>query len=229
MNHFGHEVFAYDIKKKNPMSYVRFSLEPWTDVDVTFICVPDDAVRQTVRLMVDSKVTGLIVIKSTVPVGTTDELMKCYGIHLCHNPEFLREKHSIDDVLNPDRIIIGSCCEGHVSLLSKLYAPLKKPVLVTSPMASELAKLVSNSYLATLITFWNEINEITQRLELSVEEEARLVCSDTRMSSYGTHKFGEPFEGKCIPKDLDYLIQNFRSNDLNPVLLEAVKAFNRKL
>ena len=229
MNSFSHEVFTYDVKEQSPEPYIKFSSTPWSGVDVTFICVPEWAVYEAVRLLVHVKAVGLLVIKSTVSLGTTDELMKQFGVHICHNPEFLREKHSQDDVVTPDRVIVGRCCEEHGALLSELYAPLKKPTFVTTPMASELAKLVSNAYLATLITFWNEVNEITQRLKLDVEEASHLVCSDSRMSRYGIEKFGEPFGGKCLPKDLNHLIEAFKSNGLNPTLFEAVERFNEKL
>ena len=229
MNSFGNEVFAYDVKEQSPEPYISFSLTPWSGVDVTFICVPEWAVYEAVRLLVHVKEVGLLVIKSTVSLGTTDNLMKQFNVHICHNPEFLREKHSKDDVVNPDRVIVGRCCEEHGALLLELYAPLKKPMFVTTPLASELAKLVSNAYLATLITFWNEVNEITQRLKLDVQGTSHLVCSDSRMSRYGTEKFGEPFGGKCLLKDLNHLIDAYKSNGLNPTLFEAVESFNEKL
>jgi UDP-glucose 6-dehydrogenase len=80
-----------------------------------------------------------------------------------------------------------------------------------------------------LITFWNEANEIAEKLGLNISEVAELTCADSRMSVYGTAKFGESFAGKCLPKDLRNLIRAYRENDSNPILFEAVEALNEKL
>jgi UDPglucose 6-dehydrogenase len=155
--------------------------------------------------------------------------MEKHRIHICHNPEFLREKYAFEDVLNPDRVVIGQCCTEHGELLANLYAPLGKPIYMTVPKISELAKLVSNAYLSTLITFWNEVFLLTEKLKVDVREVAELVCSDHRMSRYGTSKFGEPFKGKCLPKDLMHLINVFKKHGLNPLLFESVKKINDDL
>ena len=202
---------------------------PEKNVDLTFVCTPEHAVDEVVQNLIRERVEGLYVIKSTTSVGITEELMKKYGVHIAHNPEFLREDYANEDVLNPDRIIIGQCCKKHTEKLVALYAPINKPIFVTDTTTSEAVKLLSNSYLATLITFWNEASELAEKLDLNVKEVAELVCADNRMSGYGTSKFGEPFGGKCLPKDLRNLIQAFRGNDSNPILFEALEALNEKL
>jgi UDPglucose 6-dehydrogenase len=221
MRRLKHEVFIYDpYKGKN-------SIE--RRVDITFICTPEQNVEEAIQKLLAEGVEGLYVIKSTVPVGITEKLMEKYKVHICHNPEFLREKHAIEDVMNPDRIIIGECCWRHGEILQELYSPLGKPIYRTKPMVSELAKLVSNAYLSTLITFWNEVFLLAEKLKVDVGEVAELVCSDSRMSRYGTSKFGEPFGGKCLPKDLEHLINIFHQEGLNPILFSAVKRFNEGL
>ena len=218
-----HEFFVFD-----PYLFPDVKC-PEKNVDLTFICTPEHAVDEAVHNLIRNHVDGLYVIKSTTSVGTTEELMKKYGVHVAHNPEFLREHYANEDVVNPDRIIIGQCCKEHAEKLVSLYAPMNKPVFVTDPTTSEATKLLSNSYLAMLITFWNEANELAEKLGLDIREVAKLVRADHRMAAYGTCKFGEPFEGKCLPGNLDQLINAFHSSGLNPLLFEAIKKYNQRL
>ena len=218
-----HEVFIFD-----PYLFPGVKC-PEKDVDLTFICTPEHAVDEAVHNLIREHVDGSYVVKSTVSVGTTEELMKKYGVHILHNPEFLRENYANEDVVNPDRIIIGQCCEEHTEKLVSLYQPINKPVFITDPTTSEAVKLLSNSYLAVLITFWNEANELAGKLGVNINEVAELVRADHRVSAYGTCKFGQPFGGKCLPSNLDQLINAFHSQGLNPLLFEAVKKYNLRL
>ncbi|MBT0159572.1 UDP-glucose/GDP-mannose dehydrogenase family protein [Candidatus Bathyarchaeota archaeon A05DMB-2] len=223
MRKLEHEVFIFD-------PYVFPSITaPEESVDLTFICTPENAVDESVQALIKERVKGLYVIKSTLSVGTTEALMKKYSVHIMHNPEFLRENSAYEDVKNPDRIIIGQCCKEHGEKLASLYSPMKKPVYITDPTTSEVAKLLSNSHLAMLITFWNEANELAQKLGLNIRELAEMVTADSRISSYGTDKFGEPFEGKCLPANLDQLITAFHGAGSNPLLFEAIKKYNQRL
>ena len=223
LRRLGHEVFVFD-----PYLFPAVK-SPEKDVELTFICTPEHAVDEAAQNLTNEQVQGLYVIKSTVSVGTTEELMKKYGLHIAHNPEFLREQHANEDVVNPDRIIIGQCCKDHAEKLASLYEPMNKPVFVTDATTSEAVKLLSNSYLAVLITFWNEANELAGKLGVNIKEAAELVRADHRISEYGTCKFGQPFGGKCLPSNVDQLINAFRSQGLNPLLFEAVKKFNLRL
>ncbi len=218
-----HEVFVFD-----PYIFPA-GKGPERNVDLTFICTPEHAVDEAIQVLIKEHVDGLYVVKSTISVGTTEELMKKHKVHLSHNPEFLRESYATEDVVNPDRIIIGQCCVEHGEKLVSLYAPMNKPVFVTDPTTSEAAKLLSNSYLAMLITFWNETNELAEKRGLNIHEVAKLVRADHRVAAYGTCKFGEPFEGKCLPANLDQLITAFHSSGLNPLLFEAIKKYNQRL
>jgi UDPglucose 6-dehydrogenase len=218
-----HEVFIFD-----PHLFPAVK-RPEKNVDLTFICTPEHAVDEALQNLIREQVDGLYVVKSTVSVGTTEELMKKYGVHIAHNPEFLRENYANEDVVNPDRIIIGQCCKEHAEKLVSLYAPMNKPIFVTDPTTSEAAKLLSNSHLAMLITFWNEANELAEKLGLNINEVAELVRADHRVSAYGTSKFGHPFGGKCLPSNLNQLIDAFQSEGLNPLLFEAIKKYNLRL
>jgi UDPglucose 6-dehydrogenase len=218
-----HEVFIFD-----PYLFPAVKC-PEKNVDLTFVCTPEHTVDEALRNLIRERVEGLYVIKSTTSVGTTEELMKKYGVHIVHNPEFLREQYANEDVVNPDRIIIGQCCKEHAEKLVSLYAPMNKPIFVTDSTTSEATKLFSNSYLAMLITFWNETNELAEKLGLNIHEVAKLVRADSRVSVYGTSKFGQPFGGKCLPVNLDQLINAFHGQGLNPLLFEAVKKYNLRL
>ena len=219
----GHEVFFFD-------PYLFPEIEsPERNVELTFICTPEHAVDESVQNLISEQVQGLCVIKSTVSVGTTEALTKKYDLHIAHNPEFLRENYANEDVLNPDRIIIGKCCNEHTEKLVSLYAPMNKPIFVTDSTTSEAVKLLSNSYLAVLITFWNEATALARKLGVNINEVAELVRADHRVSAYGTSKFGQPFGGKCLPSNLDQLIDAFQSEGLNPLLFETIKKYNLRL
>ena len=172
---------------------------------------------------------GLYVIKSTVFPGTTSGLMSRHNTHICHNPEFLREKTAFEDVINPNAIVIGSCCEEHGNLLKSFYEPLGRPAIFTQPTVSEIVKVTLNSYFASLISFWNEIDILCKAVGVSTEEVAAIARSEPRVSAYGTAFFGQPFGGKCLPKDLNQAIKLCQQYDVNPMLLNAVRTFNGRL
>jgi UDPglucose 6-dehydrogenase len=111
--------------------------------------------------------------------------------------------------------------------LKRFYSPIGCPVIVTEPTTSETVKLTLNSYFATLISFWNEIDLVARASGTSTDEVARLARLSPRVSAYGTEFFGSPFGGKCLPKDLEQTIRFAREVGVNPSLLEAVREFNR--
>jgi UDPglucose 6-dehydrogenase len=228
MSQLGHEVFGYD-HHKSTSEYAKMVKEPEKEVDVTFLCTPEAAIEESIGMLVSKKVKGLYVIKSTVPSGTTKSLSEKYGIHIAHNPEFLREKTALQDVIHPNVVVIGQCCPEHGEILRHVYLPLACPIVITQPTISETVKLTLNSYLATLIAFWNEVNEIATALGISTEEVARITKFNSRVSAYGTEFFGSPFGGKCLPKDLNQLIAVGRKVGANPQMLEGVRDYNRTL
>jgi UDPglucose 6-dehydrogenase len=228
MFNLGHEVLGYD-HHKTSFEYARMLPEIAKNVDITFICTPEGYVPGVVQDLVDKQVGGLIVIKSTVPPGTTRSLMNKYNAHICHNPEFLGEKTAYEDVLHPSSVVIGQCCPEHAALLKGLYSTLKCPIVVTKPDVSETVKVTLNSYLATLISFWNEIDEFAKSFGISSSEIAEIVKLNPRVSSYGTEFFGAPFGGKCLPKDLNQLIESSQQAGIKPQLLEAIREYNGTL
>ncbi len=199
------------------------------DVALTWVCVPERSVPSVVADLVERRVKGLYVIKSTVPPKTTKTLMEKHHVHICSNPEFLRETSAFEDVIHPSVVVIGECCPEHAQLLRDFYRPLVAPIMVTEPTTSETVKLTLNAYLSTLITFWNQVDLIAGPLGVSTEEIASIVKMNPRVSEYGTAFFGSPFGGKCLPKDLDQLIQSAGESGIQPKLLESIKDFNQKL
>lgn len=227
-SHLGHEVLGFD-HHRTEFEHARMIKDIERDVALTFVCVPERSVPSVIDDLVERGVKGLYVIKSTVPPKTTQTLMEKYHVHICHNPEFLRETAAFEDVLNPSVVVIGECCADHGQLLRDFYRPLGEPIMVTEPTISETVKLTLNAYLSTLITFWNQIDQIAGSLGISTEEIAGIVKMNPRVSEYGTAFFGSPFGGKCLPKDLDQLIQSADQLGIQPKLLESIKEFNQKL
>ncbi len=225
MRKLGHTVTGYDVK---PVDFpeIQVTNEPVVDADLTFICPPEKAVPGVLDYLVKSRVHNPYVIKSTIPPGTSQTLMQEYEVHICHNPEFLREETAFEDVLEQKFIIIGECCPAHGDLLAEVYAPLDAKIIRTRPNISETAKLVLNNYLSTLITFWNEIDKICSFLKLDTKDVAEIIKNDQRVSEYGTSFFGQPFSGKCLPKDLNQLLTLCYSHGLTPKLFETIKEVN---
>jgi nucleotide sugar dehydrogenase len=235
LNRLKHNVYAYDpfLKLKPDLEVVHES-EMKKDVDITFICTPEDNVEATIRKLVNKKVSGLYVIKSSVPPGTTKFLRKKYDIHICHNPEFLREKRAIEDVLNPKRVFIGKCCLKHGKLLSDFYRPLKAPIFLATPTETETVKILSNVIRAYIITFWNNVDLLCDKLGISSKKMAKLLNQHKTLcewegGNWGVRHFGKPYNGKCLPKDMRQLIQLFDNLNLKSTIFEEVQKFNDKL
>lgn len=225
----GHEVFGYDIALKEH-SYCKVA--DIQDADITFICTPETIVEDVIKEVQESK--GLTVIKSTVPVGTTKTLAKKYDMYICHNPEFLRERHLLEDVMNPSRVVIGQCCKEHGDILQQFYEPLEKEIFITNSTTSEMVKLISNSFRALTITFWNEIDLLCQHNGVEINDLVKMADSGKVIGEYeggmwGTKFFGESYGGKCLPKDMQHLINIFYENNLNPGILVESEKFNKEL
>lgn len=202
--------------------------------DLTFICTPEDAVPSVMEaLMHHSKFTGGIVVRSTVPPWTCYNLSMKYHVGILHNPEHLREAIAEQDFLNTDFAIVG---EGsweyrskYLDDLVKLYTDMGCYVETCWAVESELAKLVVNSYLATQISFWNEISSIAIGLGVNSHRLARIVLNDERVSKYGANMHGQPYGGKCLPKDIAQLANVASKAGKADLLLEAVRQINENL
>ena len=159
----------------------------------------------------------VIVTKSTVPVGTGEKLREViqktqthtHRFDIVSNPEFLREGSAIEDFLRPNRVIIGAESEQAVAIMKDLYRPLyliETPIVVTDIPTAELIKYASNAFLATKISFINEMANLCERLGANVQMVAKGMGLDNRIGSKFLHA-GAGFGGSCFPKDLAALIQ----------------------
>src|SRR6266550_2508412 len=158
----------------------------------------------------------VVVTKSTVPVGTGDEVERIIresrpqaDVSVVSNPEFLREGAAIRDFKHPDRIVVGTEDERAKEVIAELYRPLylnAAPILYTGRRTAELIKYAANAFLATKITFINEIAELCERVGADVQQVARGIGLDNRIGSKFLHA-GPGFGGSCFPKDALALIK----------------------
>jgi UDPglucose 6-dehydrogenase len=176
---------------------------------------------------------AVIVIKSTVPVGTnrqlTDRLAaKGKPIDVASNPEFLKEGAALDDFQKPDRVVVGVRTQRAHELLAELYSPFlrtERPFLVMSPESAEMTKYVANAMLATKISFINEMANLCERLSADVNDVRRGIGHDQRIGFQFLFP-GPGYGGSCFPKDVNALIYLAKSLDVPVQLIEAVDRVN---
>ena len=177
----------------------------------------------------------VVVTKSTVPVGTGDEVERIVrrtrpdaDFAVVSNPEFLREGAAISDFKRPDRILIGTDDERAKRVMSELYRPLylnQAPILVTSRRTAELTKYAANAFLALKITFINEIADLCEAVGANVQEVARGIGLDNRIGSKFLHA-GPGYGGSCFPKDTLALIKTAQESRASIRTVETVVAVN---
>ena len=177
----------------------------------------------------------MVITKSTVPVGTSDEVERIIrevrpdaDVAVVSNPEFLREGAAIHDFKHPDRIVVGTDDERAKKVVAEIYRPLslnQAPILYTARRTAELIKYAANAFLATKITFINEIADLCEKVGADVQEVARGIGLDNRIGSKFLHA-GPGFGGSCFPKDVRALIKTAQDHDVPLRILEAVAAVN---
>lgn len=174
----------------------------------------------------------VLVTKSTVPVGTGEKLRKYVAENLtfdtkfgvASNPEFLREGAAIEDFMRPDRVVIGSNEEDAVAIMKDLYRPLyliETPIVITSLEAAELIKYAANAFLATKITFINEIANLCDAIGCDVHDVARGMGMDKRIGSKFLHP-GPGYGGSCFPKDTRAFTKVGDKYDVETSVVDAV-------
>jgi UDPglucose 6-dehydrogenase len=175
----------------------------------------------------------VVVTKSTVPVGTGDEVERIIAetgaeCAVVSNPEFLREGAAIQDFKHPDRIVVGTENERARAVMTELYRPLylnRSPVMFTGRRTAELIKYAANAFLATKITFINEIADLAEKVGADVQEIARGIGLDNRIGSKFLHA-GPGYGGSCFPKDTVALIKTGQDYGAPLRIVEAVAAVN---
>jgi len=180
---------------------------------------------------------AVIVTKSTVPVGTGDEVERilrdsgtAHEFAVVSNPEFLREGAAISDFKRPDRIVIGAESEFGRERMSEVYRPLflnKAPILFTGRRTSELIKYAGNAFLATKITFINEMADLCEKVGADVQDVARGIGLDNRIGAKFLHA-GPGYGGSCFPKDTLALLKTAEDYDSPVRIVEAVVKVNEQ-
>ena len=177
----------------------------------------------------------VVVTKSTVPVGTGDEVERIIreanpeaDVSVVSNPEFLREGAAIEDFKRPDRIVIGAEDDRGAKAVTELYRPLylnSAPILTTSRRTAELTKYAGNAFLATKITFINEIADLCEQVGANVQEVARGIGLDNRIGGKFLHA-GPGYGGSCFPKDTLALMKTAQDYGTPIRIVETVVAVN---
>lgn len=176
----------------------------------------------------------VIVNKSTVPVGTADKVKEIFSTHtaveidVVSNPEFLREGVAVEDFMKPDRVVIGSGSERAKKLMADLYAPYVRqgnPIIFMDERSSELTKYAANSFLATKITFMNEIANLCELVNADVDAVRKGIGSDDRIGKRFLFP-GIGYGGSCFPKDVQALVKSAAENHYEFSILNAVIEVN---
>ncbi len=176
----------------------------------------------------------VIVTKSTVPVGTADKVISVFkentdvDVDVVSNPEFLREGVAVDDFMKPDRVVVGTDSIRAQKLMTELYGPYVRqgnPIIFMDTRSSELTKYAANSFLATKITFMNEIANLCELVGADVDSVRKGIGSDDRIGKRFLFP-GVGYGGSCFPKDVQALAKSARDNKYDFKILESVMAVN---
>ncbi|HVA39804.1 MAG TPA: UDP-glucose/GDP-mannose dehydrogenase family protein, partial [Candidatus Binataceae bacterium] len=185
---------------------------------------------------VAAAVTGyhVLVVKSTVPVGTNDRVREIvsrtsrHRIDVCSCPEFLKEGSAIEDFMRPDRVVVGSSSEQATAILRELHAPVLRtdnPFIVMDPRSAELTKYASNAMLAMRISFINEMANLCEAVGAEISDVRRGMGSDRRIGSQFLFP-GAGYGGSCFPKDVQALVHSAAEHNLDFALLRATDEVN---
>lgn len=248
----GLEDMVHRNMKSGRLSFTT-SLESCLDeVEAVFCAVgtpPDEDGSADLRYMLEvARTIGrnlnkyvLVVIKSTVPVGTSEKVRKAIqeeldkrgvdiAFDIASNPEFLKEGNAINDFMNPDRVVVGVDSERAQTIMTKLYKPFMlnnfRVIFMDIP-SSEMTKYAANSMLATRISFMNEIANLCERVGADINMVRSGIGSDTRIGRKFLYA-GIGYGGSCFPKDVKALIKTGEQNGYQMQVLEAVENVNEK-
>jgi UDPglucose 6-dehydrogenase len=258
-SNLGHDVIFHDTDprklatlKKNGFNVTNSLSQTVQKTDVIFVCVPTPTVDgsmdfgyvQKAIVSVAEALRGsadyrVVVIRSTVLPSTTrckvtpllneySKLKVGEGLGVCMNPEFLRGEFALQDFLNPSRIVVGEFDKRSGDLLEKAYSSIDRPVIRTDLDTAEMIKYASNLFLTTKISFFNEMHMICEILHLDSAVLGKAVSLDPRIGEYGVYG-GRPFDGRCLPKDLEAFRSFVKSLNSNSKMLDAVSYINCKI
>lgn len=233
--------------RSNRLHFTTDLAEGIKDADIIFLALPTPpgedgsadlsyilgVASQLGELLTDYKV---IVDKSTVPVGTADLVREAIAVNakvpfdVVSNPEFLREGFAVDDFLKPDRVVIGTSSEKAQEVMKDLYQPFVRqgnPILFMDEKSAELTKYAANSFLATKITFMNEIANFCEIVGADVDKVRIGIGSDARIGKRFLFP-GIGYGGSCFPKDVQALVKSGNDHAFKFKILEAVMDVNEE-
>jgi UDPglucose 6-dehydrogenase len=234
--------------REGRLSYTSDITEAIADAEFVFLAVgtpPNSrggadltALKAAVRSIGANLVDDLVIInKSTVPIGTGDLVSEIVSasrpsdaieFSVVSNPEFLREGSAVNDFMNPDRVVLGGHDRTAAERVADLYRPLECPVLITDLYTAEMIKYASNAFLATKISFINEIARICEKLDADVAVVSEGMGMDARIGA-AFLEAGIGFGGSCFPKDVKALARMAQEMGYHPELLHAVMDINRDM
>ncbi|MDP7282070.1 MAG: UDP-glucose/GDP-mannose dehydrogenase family protein [Candidatus Undinarchaeales archaeon] len=247
------EEMLKDVLKKGKFNATLDAKQAILDSDVTFICVgtpsKDDgsidlsyvetAAKSIGEALKEKDGYSVVIMKSTVLPGTTEKVLipalekesgkkagEDFGV--CMTPEFLREGKAIEDFLNPDRVIVGQVNDKAGNVAKRLHETKDRPFLRTNLRTAEMIKYASNAFLATKISFINEIGNICKELDINTIQVARGMGMDHRISPHFLRP-GAGFGGSCFPKDVEALIHQSKDElKYNPEIIQSAMSLNEK-
>jgi UDPglucose 6-dehydrogenase len=215
--------------------------------DILFVCVPtpvgddggaDLSILSRTMKKIHELEPGIVVIKSTVPPGTTSGYIELYGTHILSNPEFLTQRTAKLDFVTPSRVVIGSVSKMKGDILTQLYeTALSSPhVINCSPTEAEMVKYMSNCFYATKISFVNEMAQIANELDVTDSGWSRIVEGFTASGRVARSHLNVPgpdgklgYGGACLPKDVKAMIRIAEKLGLTPSVLNGVDTKNNEV
>ena len=203
--------------------------------DLSAVWAVGNAIAAALKAHPEAAAGKIVVLKSTVPVGTNRSLAERLaaagcpaGVEVVSNPEFLKEGAALDDFMKPDRVVVGVRRPEAAEVMRELYAPFlrtERPFLVMTPESAEMTKYAANAMLATKISFINEMANLCDRVGADVNDVRRGIGHDQRIGFQFLFP-GPGYGGSCFPKDVNALIHTGKEHDVPLVLMEAVDRVN---
>jgi UDPglucose 6-dehydrogenase len=238
------EIVLKNISEKK-LSFTTSLVDGMKDAEIVFVCVgtpqsetgdADLSAVWTVAKQIGENLSSykVIVLKSTVPVGTNEKVKKVIresiksetDFDVASNPEFLREGYSVEDMQAPDRTVIGSDSEKALGIMKKLYEHLGKPIVACDFRSAEMIKYASNAFLASKISFTNEMAQICERSGADITVVTKGMGLDSRVGPRFLNA-GIGYGGSCFPKDVSALYRTSSDQDYDFKLLRSVMEVNK--
>jgi UDPglucose 6-dehydrogenase len=218
-------------------------MEDTLQSQIVFVCLPTPMkkngecdLKYVLNFFKDVPQTdALFVVKSTVPIGTTEKISKSRpDLKIIHNPEFLTAVNAVEDFKNADRHIIGGKQEWCM-ILRQLYKTNfpNTPIQIVTSNESETIKYFANSFLAVKVSYFNNLYEICEKFQMNYDSVKQGVCTDKRIGFAHTKVPGPDgqrgFGGYCFPKDINALINTLKQNEIDHTLFESAWNYNQKI